>query len=52
MVVVITLVAVVLAVQPAQVVHGALVFQSPDVQPVQAEPGQPSEPVTEPHHAV
>ena len=43
-----TLVAVVLAVQPAQVVHGALVPHGPFVQPVQVEAGQSSVP----HHEV
>lgn len=39
-----TLVAVVLAAQPVQVVHSALVLQGPWVQPVHVESGQPAEP--------
>lgn len=47
-VVVTTLVAVVLAVQPAQLVHGGAVLQGPAVQPGQSDAGHldPS------HHAV
>lgn len=43
-----TLVAVVLAVQPDHVVHGAAVLQGPAVQPGQSEGGH----ALPPHHAV